>query len=1319
MLQAIGQTATAGITPHGEDKEPVFSLDLSFGETPTQFETVNLLGAMLTPTAVFSLITSLSFMSYLDVRGNNLSAEFAWKLVKAMKKTHMQLNFVNGVDTQSIRENKTRILRMSNVHSNVHNGLYGIEVSGAIFLAHFLRVNTSIEVLCFRRNDVQKEGAKALAQAIIGNPDSKVRLVNTMAVQPSFRKGIDFCQFRTSNVQVVNLSNVMMVDDDMVFLEEWLLRFDCVVDLDLSRNLFNGEGLRKLARFVMHSQTLKKLNADGLPIDLAGIQLLATAIGSNTTLEQLTVPLGAALGMGEDKLACMAAMAEAVAKHPTLELFGVLQIKVKQIRDMKNFSSDRLLSLGTPQAEVAHYLQLMKAIHPTHMTSVSFGAAAKTRGHLYEADRFDPALLPPLCSMVSDFASMLVKLNLCLPKGSSGLVPMFQALAQSTTLSELKITGLNTCEVEVDQVNAWLGPDEHALPDLLVEKLGQVRYAVYRVGGAIVHGCRNLAQFNRLSLRAGAVPSPGVFTMALLTECCFQGIMADVDGTKVTIHAAGDADVDTMFSIVNSVQSPDLNVTFDLSDYRQTKVKEHLSHLAVALAEMGAQSRHTYTVKAAWDSIELVRCLHTAPCLKEISIDRIECLMPDIVSAMVSQGSQCKVERLNVQRHDLPTRWVQKRFTQDQVEELVALQKALVASPDFCEIIREGQAINKEKLRTMPTRQWLDLISGVVTDTHLEPKVYHPHLMVPFAEAPRGLPRHDRFLELPIDMNQPFRSLHLCMMDLRLQCDKMRADEFAATSMTLWEPRPNREEGEDRKNQLGGDGKPWARLGGGCKFHWRPEITLGSAAAVEQARFKSPTESAEGIERQSLNQLLTDCLASFFRNPSITNLDLRGNHLSKHDAHNILTCLPGNDTLRTLNGIPVMVEDALACDRLVFDGTGVNRVTGGDDAYGFEYDDPEGHAYARESLETDVLRLDEGDGYLFASLVTVNNFPSLNAISFHRHVITDHAVALICDAITKVPTLTSLTLTQTQCSTHGAALFVSCLTELAPYLTNMNGLPLSQLVEAHKSGNTGARVTLNSDVTWNEFSLGVCGRLGLFPYISWKGGAEHSGKLFLCRGAISDVGMRSLCSMLKQSSVMPMDQPIVSLDLSGNSQISDVTVLELCRAISGMQNIREINLRNCRRLHARSAFELVRLAQQDDLQIREVNGVDIFALKAAARIARSDPRNSVAPPLVVRVPANFCSDSGAWLNCLTESDAYFFAQLLHIFPTIAYCHLHIELPPTKDCEDKAHRTLNTDEDAVRRALSRCGETAGGILDGVPAEPWGGEGKAPVRVLNLE
>ena len=89
-----------------------------------------------------------------------------WKLVKAMKRRYLQLEYCNGVHTRALRDNVLSVLNLSTF--NGHQGIFGIEVVGAIFLAHFLRLNSSVTDLCFRRNDVQKDGAKALAQSLLG-----------------------------------------------------------------------------------------------------------------------------------------------------------------------------------------------------------------------------------------------------------------------------------------------------------------------------------------------------------------------------------------------------------------------------------------------------------------------------------------------------------------------------------------------------------------------------------------------------------------------------------------------------------------------------------------------------------------------------------------------------------------------------------------------------------------------------------------------------------------------------------------------------------------------------------------------------------------------------------------------------------------------------------------------------------------------------------------------------------------------------------------------------------------------------------------------
>merc|ERR1719446_1345947 len=118
------------------------------------------------------------------------------------------------------------------------------------------------------------------------------------------KTGIDFSQFRTSTLVSVNLSRRMLDDDDFVFLEEWLRRYDCVRNLDISHNLIgqprwdgNGytrDGIRKLCRYIKDTKTLTMLNCAGLPVDMEGTALLTGAVVDSPaiTLETLTLPLG-------------------------------------------------------------------------------------------------------------------------------------------------------------------------------------------------------------------------------------------------------------------------------------------------------------------------------------------------------------------------------------------------------------------------------------------------------------------------------------------------------------------------------------------------------------------------------------------------------------------------------------------------------------------------------------------------------------------------------------------------------------------------------------------------------------------------------------------------------------------------------------------------------------------------------------------------------------------------------------------------------------------------------------------------------------------
>jgi hypothetical protein len=218
-----------------------------------KFQKVNLIGSMMNEHAVFSLVTQTDDVTYLDLRGNGLDSAFGWKLIKALKKQYLKLDFVNGVDTKAIRNNAITDLNLTGFLS--HNGLFGIEPVGAIFLAHFLRTNTSLLSIQFQRNQVGKDGAKAIAQSLIGNTHSQVNEVNQM--KPIKKRGVHFAKFKTGDVKEIRMANFNLVDEDAVFLEEYLSRHDCTEELMLAGNFFFGEGIRKFGRYLGVTKVLK------------------------------------------------------------------------------------------------------------------------------------------------------------------------------------------------------------------------------------------------------------------------------------------------------------------------------------------------------------------------------------------------------------------------------------------------------------------------------------------------------------------------------------------------------------------------------------------------------------------------------------------------------------------------------------------------------------------------------------------------------------------------------------------------------------------------------------------------------------------------------------------------------------------------------------------------------------------------------------------------------------------------------------------------------------------------------------------------------
>jgi len=521
-------------------------------------------------------------------------------------------------------------------------------------------------------------------------------------------------------------------------------------------------------------------------------------------------------------------------------------------------------------------------------------------------------------------------------------------------------------------------------------------------------------------------------------------------------------------------------------------------------------------------------------------------------------------------------------------------------------------------------------------------------------------------------------------------------------------------------------------------------------------RFVCPPILEEDAQRAKLPEisgplpdpdLLRRCIVSLLGEESeVESLDLRGNFLDKEDCMLILRCLESNKTLQTLNGIPVMADEGLAKESLVFDRLGLPRRSSGDE---MDYDEPDGCCYGRATIRAAAVRLDEGDGFLFGSLVTPQNFPVLSSISLVGHVLLDTTLTFLCDALLAIPTLEKIQLSDLQLSSRGSALLVSALAELAPRLVALNGVPVARLIEQKKHDAGGGRmgvgtVALPRHVEWNDFSLGVLSRLHLWPYVSWQVVEADDGsddevdpavtpfeRLALTHGCVTDTGLRGLCALLRQ--MLPTDvgrsldgaPPLRVLDLSRNPQLSDLAVAELSRTIQKIpsSNLREVNVRYCRRLRARSAFELLQLVpkgrEQAASNLRVINGVDVYALQAAGKMPTSRAAVAEGNPLVIRIPSSFAMGQGTWLHALSECDAYFFAHILHHFPHIPYCHLHIEVPsandlPPLECQVfEQHGAVKdvgghdaTSTKLLESPLCRTKQCAGAALDGVSSSGWG-------------
>jgi len=327
--------------------------------------------------------------------------------------------------------------------------------------------------------------------------------------------------------------------------------------------------------------------------------------------------------------------------------------------------------------------------------------------------------------------------------------------------------------------------------------------------------------------------------------------------------------------------------------------------------------------------------------------------------------------------------------------------------------------------------------------------------------------------------------------------------------------------------------------------------------------------------------------------------------------------------------------------------------------------------FAKSLFGADMVRLDEGDGYLFASLVTKKNFPALRTIVLRRHIIPDTTLTYICDALISLDTVEELQLLKLDLSNRAGNLLLSACVEIAPRLQILNGVPLSRFVgERHGGSNASAAGGgyPAQDVAWNDFSLGTMARIKLWNCFSWRNCREP----FVFEKKITDVGLRGLCTLLrcagdnedKFGRILDTPPNILQIDLSNNEMISDAAVAELCRTLQlpyRNPTLNEVSVRYCKKLKACSSFELYHLLHprtEDEKttgcsNLHIINGVDIYALQSTAKVGKP------SPPFIIRVAED---------KMLSECDVHFFAQILHMFPNIPHCHLHIMLPPHKPAD---------------------------------------------------
>eukprot|EP00446_Apocalathium_sp_SHHI-4_P009045 CAMPEP_0177153396 /NCGR_PEP_ID=MMETSP0367-20130122/1055_1 /TAXON_ID=447022 ORGANISM="Scrippsiella hangoei-like, Strain SHHI-4" /NCGR_SAMPLE_ID=MMETSP0367 /ASSEMBLY_ACC=CAM_ASM_000362 /LENGTH=1164 /DNA_ID=CAMNT_0018598549 /DNA_START=58 /DNA_END=3555 /DNA_ORIENTATION=+ len=660
-----------------------------------------------------------------------------------------------------------------------------------------------------------------------------------------------------------------------------------------------------------------------------------------------------------------------------------------------------------------------------------------------------------------------------------------------------------------------------------------------------------------------------------------------------------------------------------------------------------------------------------------------------------------------------------KRFSNQQRKMLEGIQARLIASEHFqvFQSSAEGD-VDRDEIAEKSPQDFAALLGGHAVEKP-ESNDKH-HARIPWRCYPsyrnfitpkdEDAPEEPMFVPLPLDEESAselrLQLLSLCMCNLRSRLAKSaRPDEWPVPSKPIWqgsqrlvcpgewdeyEPRgPGADDDNDEEDEKG----MFASSGG--------QVLSSESALAELARWWSrrwTLQSAATFFQDGLKSLLSE-------SSTLTSLDLRGNGLTREDANVLLSLIEQqHSNLEKLNQIPVVADKSKDTKELNFDGTGIQKDMNENDE-DQDIDDPEGEALP-VILEAEYVRMDEGDGVIFYTLVTPEWFPVLTKVVLrHLEIPQAGTLAYITDALLSLTSVRELVLSELKLSGRGASLLLQAVAEMAQnqHLDLLNGLPLGRLL-AQKEGATPLQ--LPGDIEWNDFPLGAMARLNLWPVAALPQSMADGGFNLRASTSLTDVGLRGLCVMLRHfagqaqassvggiRSAPPSLMQLTKIDLSGNGQITDDTVADLCHTLqhpstgaSLRHSLRDLSVRSCMKLKARSALELqsfvmhIRDAGRGGSEsggLQTINGLDLEALQNAGRASTSGSRREGLPPMTLRT---YVEPDGAGkgegllkpnLPTLSECDVLFFACMLHLWPHIPHCHVHVVLPRELMPDDRA------------------------------------------------